>query len=107
MTATEKAEHAKQVAEEILRQIGWEQLASMGAREKYHFSEPHPGVQFRCGPARPHCKVRIMLEPSDTYRVQLVKVKGVEAVTVAELDDVYEDRLADILRDWEGEHLVS
>jgi hypothetical protein len=38
-------------------------------------------------------KVRVILEPSDTYKVQFFKVRGVNCKAVAEYEGIYVDSL--------------
>jgi hypothetical protein len=67
----------------------------------------NPYLQFRAGPGRPHRKFRVTLEPSDTYRVQVFKIKGVDVLTLADTPDVYADGLNGLLVRLEAEHLST
>lgn len=102
-------EEAKVVAETILEQITAGVRMRLGCRERFHGRDEKGNqfLQFRAGPNRPHFKFRITLMPSDTYRVQLFKVRGIECQTLADHEDVYNDSLPELLVSIEGQHLVS
>jgi len=93
------------IAAIIRSQIPVGVLMSLGARE--FTGDPAGVLQFRCGPDRPHRKVRITLTPADTYDVRLFEVEGVDVRELEHADDIYCDQLGELLLAWEGEHLVS
>ena len=56
-------------------------------------------LQFNIGrnPKISNAKVRITLDPSDTYTVEIFKIRKFEVKTIVKIEDVYCDMLADVL----------
>lgn len=89
----------------IHKQIGIWSLAEVGARGfAYGYftlqgEKQLPGFRFTAKPTTRLVDVYVLLEPSDTYRVIVRKRNTYEPVTLWELDGVYADMLAEIIRD--------
>lgn len=90
------------IGQTIHKQIGIWSLAEVGARGfVYGYftlqgEKQLPGFRFT---ATRLVDVYVLLEPSDTYRVIVRKRNTHEPVTLWELDGVYADMLAEIIRD--------
>ena len=88
-----------EVANTILEQLGGRRFRVMtGAKD---FVGGENSLMFRL-PSTPHFvkdginKVRITLEPSDTYKIEFFKIRGVKFKTVAETRDIYFDQLQEV-----------
>lgn len=93
MTTTNPA-----VANEIKRQLGGA-IFMFGARLLVH---DHNSLAFSIRGSRKVNKVKITLEPTDTYRVQCFKLRGVECRPVSESTMVYADQLKPVLETHTG-----
>ena len=81
------------IANTILQQLGGNRFAVMtGAKNFVGMSN---GLMFglRRGAKNGINKVRITLDPSDTYTVEFYKIRGVNVSKVSESDMVYADSL--------------
>lgn len=85
------------VAETILQQLGGKLFVLMtGARDMVGgenflmFRLPNRFAQKGIN------KVKISLLPSDTYRVEFFKVRGVDVVTVTDVSEIYCDMLREV-----------
>lgn len=93
------------IGQTIHKQIGMWPLAEVGARNfVYGYftligEKQLPGFRFTAKPTTRLVDVYILLEPSDTYRVIVRKRNTTEPVSLKELDGVYADQLAEIIRD--------
>jgi len=84
------------VAKTILEQLGGRRFIAMtGARD---FSGSQVALTFKLPGGGGYTKacinaVRVTLEPSDTYRVEFLRVRRLEVKTVAEHTDIYAEDL--------------
>jgi hypothetical protein len=88
---------SRQIAETILSQIkatNFWALGSWGARE---FLVVGTGIQFRVSGSRLRGKIRIMLDPLDTYTVTSYRMRDHDAKIVNQFSGVYCDQLVSIL----------
>ena len=88
-----ETERAIEVANIIRKQIGGRAFMMLGAKDLIGLTEGEGGLQFRIRGSRAVNKVRVILEPSDTYKVQFFKVHGIKCKAVAEHEGVYVDML--------------
>jgi hypothetical protein len=94
-------EAAMAVAETILQQLGGKRFIVMtGARS---FVGSDHALMF----ALPSCKnginkVRITLDPSDTYTVEFFRIRGMKSELIKSLSDVYFDQLQEVFTDETG-----
>lgn len=92
------------VAQTILDQLGSGKFAVMtGAK---NFVGSANGLTFKL-PGKNFCKndincVRVILDPTDTYTMQFLKIRGTKVTTVKEVTDVYNDQLQEIFTDVTG-----
>jgi len=95
------------VADVILEQLGGMRRLSMmvGAR---HFVALEHGVQFSIGSGAKSGinKVRVVLQPSDTYDVEFWKVRGTTMKKISEWGDVYNNQLMDLFEKETGMYLT-
>jgi hypothetical protein len=86
-----------QVAETILNQLGGNKFRAMTGA--YSFASSDNTLSFRL-PAKTTKNrisgVIIKLEPSDTYTITFLAMRGFEVITVKECKDVYADMLTDV-----------
>ena len=76
-TIDHEAERNQEIADTILRQLGRECLGLLGATEPTVYSDPSGyGVEFGIKGSRTVNRIYITLEPSDTYRLALVQIRG-------------------------------
>jgi len=85
-------EHKSQVAQTIKNQIGFWALAEVGAR---NFAYDADSLYFECKPTTRIVKVKITLDPSDTYTVRVFKKDGTELYSD---NDYYADMLPMFVR---------
>lgn len=57
----------------------------------------HNSLAFSIRGSRKANKVKITLEPSDTYRVECFKIRGIDCRKVSETTMVYADKLKPVL----------
>lgn len=88
MTTTNAA-----VANEIKRQLGGA-IFMFGARLLVYDEK---SLAFSIRGSRKANKVKITLEPSDTYRVECFKIRGTDCRKVSEANMVYADSLKPVL----------
>lgn len=106
---TERAAAALAVAGVILHQIGDGTLMNLGARDGTSGPDLtgagrwRPGVAFRIGAGFPARTVQIVLDPSDTYTVQILRGRGENRYVERELSDVYAENLGELLIGWHDE----
>lgn len=84
------------VGQIILQQLGGNKFIAMTGAKM--FVQSDNSLQFRI-PKFPGVKVnfvKIILEPSDTYRVQFMKIRGTTFETIAEREDIYAENLKDV-----------
>jgi hypothetical protein len=99
-------EQAMQVAETILSQIPRMTQWELGIEKRWAIKDKMGGVELVLGGASitRGKRVRIVLEPSDTYSVEVYKIgrKGSknwgQKVNAVSCDDVYCDQLAETVR---------
>ena len=93
------------IGQTIHKQIGMWPLAEVGARNfVYGYftlqgEKQLPGFRFTAKPTTRLVDVYIMLEPSDTYRVIVRKRNVSTPVSLLDLEGVYADQLAGIIRE--------
>jgi hypothetical protein len=92
-----------EIANIILEQIGGPKMAKMtGAK---NFTAINNGLQFKLPSnfARDgiNC-VRVVLEPSDTYTVSFLKVRGTSYKEVSSFDETYCDQLRGLFEEVTG-----
>lgn len=83
------------VATTILQQLGGNRFIAMTGA-KYFTSYPDALV-FRLPKARKQINVvKITLMPSDTYKMEFMKVRAMKLTTIETVEDVYFDALQDV-----------
>lgn len=80
------------VADTIKDQIGFWAFAEVGARS---FQYDATSLYFDCKPTTRIVKVKVTLDPSDTYSVRVTKKDGTELYSES---DVYNDMLPELIR---------
>ena len=91
------------IAQTILNQLGGRRFIAMtGAKT---FTASQNSLQF----ALPSYfaknginRVRVTLQPSDTYRVQFFKIRAVKVDTISEFDGIYADTLPKLFTEQTG-----
>lgn len=92
------------VANTILEQLGGNRFRVMtGAK---NFIGDTKSLTFRL-PGNGFCKdgincVRVTLNPSDTYTIEFLKIRGMKVATVKTMSDVYSDRLRPLVAETTG-----
>lgn len=94
----------KQVAATLFQQLGGTKFQIMtGARGMVALDN---GLQFTLDRFAINGlwanKVRITLEPSDTYTVEFWYIRRADAVLTKSVEDVYEDRLREVFTQYTG-----
>lgn len=85
------------VALTIRNQIGVWAFAEVGARD---FSYDDTSLYFTAKPTRRLVKIKVTLDPNDTYSIHTASMKLVEAGIWTKLaDGIYNDMLAGVIRD--------
>jgi hypothetical protein len=91
------------VANTILEQLGGGRFIAMtgaksfvGGEDSLHFSIPKSKDGIN--------KVRIILAPSDTYRMEFYKARGIECALIGEMEMVYAEDLRRIFTSHTGLH---
>lgn len=69
---------------------------AVGAREIMR--DGKDAIIMRVGHGRKHAKIVIKLDPSDTYSVRYVEIKGGQIVKDETVEMVYCDNLGDVVR---------
>jgi hypothetical protein len=92
----------KQIADAIYSQISVSTRMACGVRNLIcgKSSDDLPYLQMRVGDANKWLYIRIYYMPSDTYNVELCKVKGkpsYDVVQLEEAEDVYCEQLSQII----------
>lgn len=86
-----------EVANTILAQLGGGQFVAMTGSKIFVGSDR--ALTFKL-PARfakdGITAVRVTLEPSDTYTMEFMKVRGSKVTTIAKVEDVYADMLREV-----------
>jgi hypothetical protein len=92
-----------EIAATILRQLPRTAFAMMGARDLLDIGN---GIQFKPG-ANAHkiTAIRIVLEPSDTYTIEIYKGRGLSMYPAKPISGVYADGLARALETATGLYL--
>lgn len=88
----------QQIAETIrLQQIGTRACAMIGAHEFVYGQDTKEGggpfLRFRFKGSKLANIIKVTLNPSDTYTMAFIKVRGMDVRTVKELDGLYADQL--------------
>lgn len=88
-----------EIAQEILNQLGGNRFIAMTGAKNLLNGGTY--LQFDLGRGK---KVRVNLDPSDTYTVTLYKwnARALECKTVAERSDVYAENLREVFTDLTG-----
>ena len=87
------------VAETILSQLGGNRFVVMtGAK---NLLKDHNALSMRL-PSRKVTHVRITLDPSDTYTVLFLRMRGYQVTEVARVSDVYADSLREVFTRYTG-----
>lgn len=84
--------HSMQVALTIRKQVGIWAFAEVGARG---FLYDENSLYFDCKPKSRIVRVKITLNPSDTYTVRVLNKRTGD--TLYEIEDVYADTLSEII----------
>ena len=98
-------EEKMEIAQTIIDQLGGKRFIAMtGARAIYALDS---GVQFGLPGSGGFTKhginrVRIILEPSDTYTVKFFKIRGMKKTHEIEYSNVYDDNLQSVFREATG-----
>lgn len=85
-------ENKSQVAQTTKDQIGFWAFAEVGAR---NFQYDATSLYFDCKPTTRIVKVKVTLDPSDTYSVRVTKKDGTELYSES---DIYNSMLAELIR---------
>lgn len=84
----------------IRDQIGRRALFMIGAKNLLAIEN---GLQFKVGRnAKSVNALRITLEPSDTYKVEALRIRNSQPKVVESCDDVYVDRLHGVIESMTG-----
>lgn len=85
----------------IIAQLGGPKIFAMAFKSCAYATSPKTYVTFAIAPSLKRAAkcthVRVTLEPSDTYKVEFIKVTGIKTTTVAEYDDIYNDMLKELV----------
>lgn len=81
------------IATEIKRQLGDARFAMMTGAHTFVGGERFLLFALKRGAKDGINKVRITLDPSDTYTVEFFRIRGVNVTTVSKVSDVYCDQL--------------
>ena len=82
------------IAQTILNQLGRTTQYCLGAKD---FVAIESGVEMRTTNYN-GLRIRIVLDPSDTYRIETYKVRKAEAKVIDSIDFIYNDQLAEQTR---------
>lgn len=94
MPSEANVRRADEVANTIIEQIGRPALFMLGAKDLLSTThEGRPGLCFKIRGSEKGNFLRITLERSDTYVVELVKSRGTSWKQVGEVEGVYADSL--------------
>lgn len=94
------ADDDREVGKTILHQLGRATLAMLGARDLVLVEN---GVQFAIqGSPRKVSKVRIVLEPDDSYAVEFYTGRGINIRPLAAYDGIYVDGLHELIEQETG-----
>lgn len=83
-------------ANEIKNQIGGRSLFMLGAKHlcASQTKDEEPALSFKVGAnAKKVTHIRVVLEKSDTYRMEFLACRGTTVRTVATVEGVYADQL--------------
>lgn len=84
-----------QIAQTILEQLGGNRFIAMTGAQ--HFGYTDNALSFKIGRnAGKVTHVRVTLDPSDTYTVDFLAVRGAKVKTLQEYSVVYADNLRDV-----------
>ena len=87
------------VAKTIALQIGRQAMAMLGAHDLVLGTD---GLQFKIKGSRLAAYVRVTLEPTDTYRMEFWKMRGVETLRLVKIDNVFVSELNEIIEQQTG-----
>ena len=93
-TRKEENMESMEVAKVIQSQIGHKAFMMLGAKDLMAVEQ---GLQFKIRGSSKANVVRITLEPSDTYKIEFVKSRGMNFKTVAQYEGVYVDMLHSLI----------
>ena len=88
-------------ANQIFQQLGGGRFAAMvGMKNAVHGKN---FLMFSIGKAKDGInKVRVTLEPTDTYKVEFFRLRGVDCRQIASTDMVYADSLREVFTSYTG-----
>ena len=87
----------KQIANEILRQLGGNKFIAMTGARNFYATENGIGFKVSATMTRNRINfVKVTLNALDTYDVEFVAIRGTKIKTVAVLDGIYNDQLAEV-----------
>lgn len=93
----------------IIAQLGGARIFAMAFKDSAYSVTPNPSLTLRVAPslkkAAKCTHVRVTLMPSDTYKVEFLKVAKYDVTTVSEFDDVYCDMLKELVEEKTGLYL--
>lgn len=88
-----------QVAQTILQQLGGNRFAVMTGAKNFVGSDDALSFALPSNFARNGInRVRVTLQPSDTYTVTFFKIRGTKVAEIATRDDVYADSLQTVFK---------
>ena len=87
------------VANTIAEQIGSRAFFMMGTRQKWGDAD---SLRFDIRGSQRGNRICVTLDASDTYTVQLLRVRGLHAGVVAENEGVYNDGLRQVIEGMTG-----
>lgn len=80
-------------AKEILNQLGGNKFCAMTGAKNFVYGDSMLMFAIGKGAKGGINKVRVTLDPSDTYTVEFFKLRGVDCKQIASVDMVYADGL--------------
>ena len=90
-------------AKELIRQLGGNRFIAMTGAKNFTIDQKRNAVGFRIGKnARGINHVEIVLDASDTYTMQFMKIRGGWFVRAAVIEDVYATELQRVFTEETG-----
>lgn len=87
------------IAQTILRQLGGNTFMMMTGAKQPTAGPSWLSFRMPSGFAKNGINfVRITLEPSDTYKVEFQRIRGLKITTVSTHEDIYNDQLCELFR---------
>lgn len=90
------------VAHTILEQLGGGRFIAMTGARGFVGSDNSLSFTIGRGAKKSINRVRVTLDPSDTYTVEFYRVRGIECTQIAEYTGAFCDMLADVFTEITG-----